>query len=175
MDVWNYRGDGSWSFVALKRPGDARLFCARNNTTAKISYCRRVFRKKDAAWVEANTPSDDFIVNPKDKVKLIPVIDVPMVMNRDADVRSIFNPWYTLYFPDPGQITDADLAALITQVCNVVTEGALLFRKVSKALTISESETRVLGIAVASINDATCISSILDVDYYDTSRDADAA
>ncbi len=175
MDVWNYRGNGSWSFVALKRPGDERLFCVRNNTTGKISYSRKVFKKKGAVWGETRTPNDDFIINPKDRNKIIPIIDVPTVQDRDKDIQAIFKPWYVLYFLPPGQITDYDLHLQINQVLEVLTEGALLFRKVSRDLTLSEADARVLGIAVASITDATCVSSILDTDYYDTTREADAA
>lgn len=175
MDVWNYRGNGSWSFVALKRPGDERLFCVRNNTTGKISYTRKVFKKKGAVWSETRTPNDDFIINAKDRNKIVPIIDVPTVMDRDKDIQSIFNPWYVLYFLPPGHITDDELNQQISQVLDVVTEGAILFRKVSKDLTLSGADARVLGIAVASITDATCVSSILDADYYDTTREADAA
>lgn len=175
MDVWNYRGEGSWSFVALKRPGDERLFSVRNNTTSKITYTRQSYRKKDGVWVPGKPATEDFILNPGDKPRAVPVIDIPTVQERDKAIQQIFNPWYVLYLPGPGQATDDARAALVSQLLDLATEGALLFRKVSDQLTTTKDETIILGIAVANINDATCMSSILETDYYDTSREANAA
>lgn len=169
MDVWNYRGDGSWSFVALKRPGDERLFCARNNTTGRLAYSRACLKRRgNGEWYQTKMPSDDFIVNPRDPVKsMIPIVDFPSVMDLDDTVSKLFDPWYVIVFPKPLDMNiDAEQIAILK-------ESALIFRKNSAQTGITKQDAAYLGIALASQTDAMCLSTLLEVEYYDPQKGSD--
>lgn len=168
MDVWNYRGAASWSFVGLKRPGDERLYCGRNNTSGKIVYSRQCLKAKDGKVCTAKLPSSDFILSPEECYKFFPIIDVNSIDDFDKDLADIFRPWYLVMFPDrehPGITTD-----MLAMFKNAV----MMFRKASNENAERIHDSRILGIACASINDATCLSLMLDVDYYDTEKTYDA-
>ncbi len=170
MDVWNYRGAGSWSFVALKRPGDERLFCGRNNTSGRIVYSRACLKVKGDEVCTAKLPSTDFVINPKEPSKFVPIIDVASIHDFDKNVAFVFRPWFLVMFSKTEKRPE-----ITKDMLGIFKSSVMIFRMSSRENAEGTNDAEYLGFACASINDATCLSLMLDVDYYDTERTCDAA